>query len=286
MTGFGKANAQFDQYDINVQVKTLNSKGIDINLKTSSCLKDHEMDFRNILSEQLIRGKIDCTIQLESAASQSKLTFDKTLAKSYLKDLSNFADKNNLRKDNLLSTLLKMPEVLSGYQNVKLSKAQLSKVNLNLSLAIRELNDFRKTEGEQLEKDILYRCTNIGKLLEKVKKIDPERKKRVQKRLKQAMSDNEIQFDSNRFEQELIYYWEKMDISEEITRLETHCSYFNEIVKEKAESKGKKLGFVSQEMGREINTIGSKASDADIQKIVVQMKDELEKIKEQTANIL
>ena len=297
MTGYGKAEISLKNANFIIEVRSLNSKQIDINIKMSSSYREKEIALRKLLSEKLQRGKIELFIWRESSGSSKTYTLNTELIKQYHKQILDLKEdlnlKNNIWSTNfyrlnqieIIPTLLKMPEVIQKQQE-DASKDEWETILKGINDAITNILQFRLDEGENLEKDIRKRIETITQLL---KEIAPLAKKRIQK-VKSNLEDkfNKLDFkkiDENRLEQELLYYLEKQDITEEQVRLDTHLQYFLQTMKTTSPN-GKKLGFIVQEMGREINTIGSKSSDAEMQKIVVQMKDELEKIKEQLLNIL
>lgn len=289
MTGFGKHIINTENNNYQIEIRTLNSKQIDINLRMPFFLKEYELDIRNILNTSLIRGKIDVNIINEKATSDTVPSINQSVASHYLEEIENLTktlNLNNIDNDQLLSMILKMPDILSSPIE-SIDPAEWVKLKDGLEIAIEKVNDFRLTEGKALFDDLNVRILKITELQKKVDPFEPERAIRIKERIRNNLSNfsEEIQHDKNRFEQEMIYYIEKLDITEEKVRLKKHCEYFLETMKNE-EFPGKKLGFIGQEIGREINTLGAKANDADLQKIVVLMKDELEKIKEQLFNIL
>lgn len=287
MTGFGKAINEIPGKKITVEIRSLNSKQLDLNLRIPYLYKEKELELRTELSKQLERGKVDVSVYTESTQETVPTTLNKNLAKAYYNELRSLSQELNEKEENLLSLVVKMPDVLKAEkETVELDEAEWNQVKVAVNKAIDAFQKFRDDEGKTLEKEFQNRIGIIGKLLNEVLSLDNARveniKKRIKNNLEEVIDINKI--DQNRFEQELIYYIEKLDITEEKLRLKTHLDYFNETMKEPAS--GRKLGFISQEIGREINTIGSKANDAGIQKLVVQMKDELEKVKEQLLNVL
>ncbi len=288
MTGFGKASGQIDERTVNVEIKSLNSqKGLDLSVKLPSKYREYEYAIRNKASAILQRGKVDIYITLEHNTASSELSLNTELIKSYFEEFKKIADEIGASTENLLPTILKMPDVI-GESHEESSEDELKLIEEILSKAIGEVESFRVNEGKSLEHELAMRITNIGKLSSDLSSEDKRRVVEIRTRLKNNL-DNFIpkdKIDTNRYEQEVIYYIEKLDITEELTRLKSHCDYFRNIIGDKEELKGRKLNFIAQELGREINTVGSKANDAVMQKIVVNMKDELEKIKEQTSNIL
>lgn len=288
MTGFGKASGQIDERTVNVEIKSLNSqKGLDLSIKLPSKYREYEYPLRNKATGVLQRGKIDVYITLEHNTAGSELSLNKELIKSYFEEFKAIADEVGASTENLLPTILKMPDVI-GESHEEASEDELKRIEEILAKAISEVESFRINEGKSLENELTLRITNIEKLSADLASEDKRRVKEIRERLKNNL-DGFVQkdkIDQNRFEQEVIYYIEKLDITEELTRLKSHCDYFKTSIADKEELKGRKLNFIAQELGREINTVGSKANDATMQKIVVNMKDELEKIKEQTNNIL
>lgn len=288
MTGFGRAIKSYLDKTIIVEIKSLNSKYADLNLRIPSAYKDKEPVLRKEITAILESGKIDLNVSIERANQEAGLTINKVLAKNYFKQLNSLCDELEIPKDDLLSKILRMPDIISNGKEEPKDETEWKKLYHAIIEAMKALNEFRKTEGANLEKDILHRIEKIEKSIVKIKKNESSRisiiRKKIASELNEVISKEKI--DNNRFEQEIIYYLEKLDITEEIVRLKSHCDYFKEIVHEKSSSKGKKLSFITQEIGREINTIGSKANHVPIQKNVVEMKDELEKIKEQLGNVL
>jgi len=285
MTGFGKATLEKGDKIITVEIRSLNSKGADINLRISSSLRNYELELRNELSKQLERGKIDLSIFIESNQPETPVEINVTLAKAYYDQLKNLAiELGEPFKDSLFQ-VLKFPDVLKSDKK-EADESEWILIKKCINDAIVQLNHFREKEGKSLEKDFAERLKKIESHLEEVKKLDVQRLSNIKDRIRSNIVEmlGKEKLDENRFEQELIYYIEKLDINEEKVRLKTHLDYFIETCKEA--SPGRKLNFISQEIGREINTIGSKANDAQIQKHVILMKDELEKIKEQAMNVL
>jgi uncharacterized protein (TIGR00255 family) len=250
-------------------------------------LKPLEFDIRKILSEKLYRGAVDCTISLRETGNAKPVTINTDLAKSYYQPLASLAEELNLKDYDMLSVLIKLPEVIIPSTET-LNETEWQQFQSGLKAAISDLNYHRDDEGKSLEKDLQLRITNILNQQEEVTRLEPLRQQRIREGIKRLLEENvgKENYDNNRLEQELIYYIEKIDISEEQVRLKNHCEYFATILNDNDESKGKKLSFVLQEIGREINTTGAKAYDAEIQRCVVLMKDELEKAKEQVLNVL
>jgi uncharacterized protein (TIGR00255 family) len=288
MTGFGKASGQIDDKTVNVEVKSLNSqKGLDLSVKLPSKYRAFEYDLRNKATAILQRGKVDVYVTLEHNTAASEISLNRELIISYFNEFKSIADEVGVTTESLLPTILKMPDVIGESHEVP-SEEELKQLQQLLETAMKELDNFRTNEGKSQETDLLHRVNLIGNFAEKLKTEDKRRVSEIRDRLKNNLETfiPKDKIDANRFEQEVIYYIEKLDITEELTRLKSHCDYIKTIIADKEELKGRKLNFIAQEMGREINTVGSKANDAAMQKLVVNMKDELEKIKEQTSNIL
>ena len=284
MTGFGKASAEFKNRMIQVEVKSLNSKNCDINLKSASRYKAEDLKIRSLIKEVLDRGKIEMYIKVESIDNEQSVMINQDLANKYYSSLKSIADQLGADTSDLFKMAIGMPEVISR-EKEEMEDGEIEVLFTVIKEAMADMMTFRLQEGEKLDKEIGGRVGNIVTLLEDVKDIDEERVEGVRERIKSHLAKaDDIKVDENRFEQELIFYIEKLDITEEKVRLRAHCDYFHETMKTKFS--GKKLGFISQEIGREINTLGSKSYHAGMQRIVVQMKDELEKIKEQVLNVL
>lgn len=284
MTGFGKASAEFKNRIIQVEVKSLNSKNCDINLKSASRYKAEDLKIRSLIKEVLDRGKIEMYIKVESIDNEQSVMINQDLANKYYSSLKSMADQLGADTSDLFKMAIGMPEVISR-EKEDMEEEEIEVLFTVIKEAMADMMTFRLQEGEKLDKEIGGRVGNIVNLLEDVKDIDEERVEGVRERIKSHLAKaDDIKVDENRFEQELIFYIEKLDITEEKVRLRAHCDYFHETMKTKFS--GKKLGFISQEIGREINTLGSKSYHAGMQRIVVQMKDELEKIKEQVLNVL
>jgi len=281
MTGFGRHIELLGSEKITVEIKSLNSKNLDLNLRLPQTLRAYEIDFRKKIAERLTRGKVEAYISIESETVRTPAQINEPVVSEYLRQIKNFAEGDDLAA---LALALKMPESLTQ-EKQEADENQIGIVNTAIDKALEALIGFRKQEGEQLMLDIQSRIDLIAKHLQEVIVLDKKRREGVRNRLEQAVAQLKESVDENRFEQELIYYLEKYDITEEKVRLKNHLSYFQKTASEST-SPGKKLGFISQEIGREINTIGSKANDAAIQREVVRMKDELEKIKEQLLNVL
>ncbi len=287
MTGFGKATNEFSAKKITVEVRSLNSRQLDLNLRMPYSYKEKELELRAEISKQIERGKVDITIYTEFLQEALPLAINKTLAKSYHKELKALAEELNEDTTDLLALTMKMPDVLKAEKEiVELDMEEWKQVKATTDKAIEAFQKFRDDEGKTLSDEFEMRIGIIDKLLAEVVSMDASRVENIRNRIKSNIAEviEKEKIDENRFEQELIYYIEKLDITEEKLRLKTHLDYFSEAMKELGS--GRKLGFIAQEIGREINTIGSKANDATVQKMVVQMKDELEKIKEQLLNVL
>ena len=270
-----------------VEVKSLNGKQFDIRLNIPSLLKPYEFDIRNILQEKLIRGSIECNIYCKSNGSAKPVSINTALAKAYYQPIAELSKELGLNPGDVLSTLLKLPEVIVP-SNEMLSTEEWDGFENILQSAISQLKEHRLDEGKSLKDELMLRIKNIIIHGEKIAQLEPNRKQRIKDGLCKILNENvgKDNYDSNRLEQELVYYIEKIDITEEQVRLKNHCEYFFTILNEPDEGKGKKLSFIMQEIGREINTTGSKAYDSEMQKSVVLMKDELEKAKEQVLNVL
>ena len=285
MTGYGKAELNLTNANFTIEVRSLNSKQIDANVKMSSIYRDKEIGLRKLLSEKLQRGKIELSIWRESSESSTKYTLNTDLIKEYFSQIQQVSSSLSINSSNIMPSLLKMPEVLVKGEE-KAEDNEWEEIAKGIDIAIGNILQFRMDEGEKLEADITSRINKLSTLLVDIAPFAKARIEKVKKSLADKLAEIDTKnIDENRFEQELIYYLEKQDITEEQVRLDAHLSYFINTMNTDAPN-GKKLGFIGQEIGREINTIGSKSSDAEMQKIVVDMKDELEKIKEQLLNIL
>jgi len=287
MTGFGRAEITRGETTITVEIKSLNGKQFEVNLKLSPLLRPYEFDIRNQMQQALQRGTLDTTINIRQNGATRPVMVNTELAKFYYQSITTLANELKLPQDDMLNVLMKLPEVVTPATE-QMSEQEWKTVQDVLKQALEELDTHRSNEGTMLESDLLLRIENIESYCTKVRELDPLRKDKIRQRLDQLLAEyvGKENVDANRMEQELIFYLEKLDISEELIRLENHCRYFKDILKEPEMAKGKKLGFVLQEVGREINTTGSKANDAAIQQWVVLMKDELEKAKEQVLNVL
>lgn len=282
MTGFGKASLQLPTKKITVEVKSLNSKGLDLNVRMPSVYREMELGLRTLISTKLERGKIDFAIYVESTAEQTSTKVNVPVVKYYiaqLKEVNPDADETELMK-----MAVRMPDTLKT-EREEIDEDDWDQIQVIIDEALQNILNFRKDEGESLEKEFNLRIGNIRQLMNDTLALDPERVQAIKDRLQTAISELQVNVDENRFEQELIYYLEKLDITEEKVRLGNHLDYFIETLNG-FEANGRKLGFITQEMGREINTMGSKSNHAQMQKLVVMMKDELEKIKEQVLNVL
>jgi uncharacterized protein (TIGR00255 family) len=287
MTGFGRAEQSVGDKTFLVDIKSLNGKQFELQLKLPAFLKPFEFDIRKLLSEKLARGSVDCIISLKETGNAKPVTINTDLAKAYYQPLRALSEELGLDTSSLLSTLIKLPEVITPSSDT-LTDDEWEKLTAVIQQAINNLNDHRREEGKSLRADLELRIANIVKQQEEIAKLEPLRKQKIREGVVRLLEENvgKEAYDSNRLEQELVYYIEKIDISEEQVRLGNHCEYFTTILHDPEDSKGKKLSFVLQEIGREINTTGAKAYDATIQKSVVLMKDELEKAKEQVLNVL
>jgi uncharacterized protein (TIGR00255 family) len=287
MTGFGRSEQTVNEKAFLVEIKSLNGKQFEINLKIPPVLKSYEFDVRTMLQERLIRGSIDCLITIKQNGSAKPVVVNTDLIKAYYRQIAILADELGIDTNSVLSALLRLPEVITPSNEILAENdwAELKKV---VDAALNELNEHRCEEGKSIETELNLRIKNINAQEEEILRLEPLRKQRMKDELVKMLDENvgKENYDPNRLEQELIYYIEKLDITEEQVRLKNHCEYFTNILNDHEESKGKKLSFVLQEIGREINTTGSKAYDAAIQKCVVLMKDELEKLKEQILNVL
>ena len=287
MTGFGRAEESVGGKTFLVDIKSLNGKQFELQLKLPGFLKPYDFDIRKLLSEKLGRGSLDCTISLKQTGNAKPVTINTDLAKAYYQALAELSKELNLDPSAILSTLVKLPEVITPTGDTLTDEEwiQFRKVVL---MAIDDLNAHRLNEGKVLEDDLILRIDNISRQEEEILKLEPLRQQKIRDGLEKLLEEHvgKDRYDSNRLEQEIIYYLEKIDISEEQVRLKNHCSYFKQVLAEPDDSKGKKLSFILQEIGREINTTGSKAYDVSIQRCVVLMKDELEKAKEQILNVL
>jgi uncharacterized protein (TIGR00255 family) len=287
MTGYGRAEQTIGDKTFLVEVRSLNGKQFDLRINIPALLKPFEFDIRNMLNEGLQRGSVECFITIKQNGTGKPVSINTDLAKAYYEPVAALAKELGLPEGDLLSTLLKLPEVITASSET-LSDSDWEGFQKVLKEAIYQLNEHRKNEGLSLEADLLLRVSNIEKHQEALTILAPKRRIKIKEGLVKLLEEQvgKDNYDGNRLEQELIYYIEKIDISEEQVRLNNHCAYFRSILAEKELSKGKKLSFILQEFGREINTTGSKANDVEIQQLVILMKDELEKAKEQILNVL
>jgi uncharacterized protein (TIGR00255 family) len=281
MTGYGKSVLQLPTKKITIELKSLNSKNLDLNARMPSLYREKELAIRKQLANALERGKVDFSIYVEVTGDDSSSQINKPVVQQYINQLK---DVVNGDETELLKMAVRFPDSLNTVRE-EIDEGEWKQIQAEINSAIDALIDYRKNEGKVLEADFIKRIENIDVLLEKVIKMDPERVEAVRERLLKGVEELKEKYDENRFEQELVYYIEKFDITEEKVRLKNHLNYFIETLNTK-DSNGKKLGFIGQEIGREINTIGSKSNYAPMQQLVVQMKDELEKIKEQLLNVL
>ncbi|TJY38145.1 YicC/YloC family endoribonuclease [Pontimicrobium aquaticum] len=281
MTGYGKSVLQFPTKKISLEIKSLNSKNLDLNTRMPSVYREKELHIRKLIASHLVRGKVDFSLYLEITGEETTSKVNKPVVKTYMQQLKDIVDGD---ATELLKMAVRFPDALSTERD-DIDANEWKQIEDGIKATLEKIKDYRLQEGKALEKDFITRLENIDKLLEEVIKIDPERIENVRERLNRGIAELKERVDENRFEQELVYYIEKFDITEEKVRLHNHLEYFVKSL-HSADSNGKKLGFIGQEIGREINTIGSKANYAPMQKLVVQMKDELEKIKEQLLNVL
>jgi uncharacterized protein (TIGR00255 family) len=281
MTGYGKTVLQLPTKKITIELKSLNSKNLDLSVRMPSYYREKELDIRKKMASALERGKVDFSIFIENNGVELSSKINENVVKEYMNQLRNIVDTNEIE---LLKMAVRLPDSLKT-EREELDEQEWEQIDKVINQTILEINKYRSDEGEVLLGDFVVRISNIEALLMKVVEIDPERIEAVREKLNKGIAELEVKIDQNRFEQELIYYIEKLDITEEKVRLKNHLEYFKKALKSD-DSNGKKLGFITQEIGREINTIGSKSNFAPMQKLVVQMKDELEKIKEQNLNVL
>ncbi|MGB6267902.1 MAG: YicC/YloC family endoribonuclease [Olleya sp.] len=282
MTGYGKSVLQLPTKKITIELKSLNSKNLDLNARMPSIYREKELDLRKLIAKKLERGKVDFSIYVETTADDTSTQINAPVVKQYmsqLRDLLNASDDQEL-----LKMAVRFPDALNTVRE-EIDDTEWQHIEAEIKSAMDSLKDYRLNEGKVLEQDFNNRIKNIADLLEQVIAMDPERIEGVRERLRKGVEELKEKYDENRFEQELVFYIEKFDITEEKVRLDNHLNYFTESINSK-DSNGKKLGFIAQEIGREINTIGSKSNYAPMQQLVVQMKDELEKIKEQLLNVL
>lgn len=286
MTGFGNAVAEFGSKTISVDIRSLNSKFFDLTLRVPSAYREKDMEMRTMLSRELERGKVEVYINIDSSEPQRKSRINKDIVRQYHTELKALNEELGIDTDDYLGTILRLPDALN-MEEAHFDEEEWRQINETLQSAMKAFNAFRDKEGKFMEKDLRERIDAIEENLKKIEPLEEGRIENIRKRLADQLKESAAKdaVDKNRFEQEVLYYLEKMDVTEEKVRLRSHCLYFLDTMKE-PQSNGKKIGFITQEMGREINTLGAKANDAVIQKFVVQMKDELEKIKELMMNIL
>ena len=281
MTGFGKHVVQLPSKKITVELKSLNSKSLDLNARMPSAYREKELELRKVIASSLVRGKIDFGLYVENTGDETSVQVNEAVVRQYMNQLETIAKGDDFK---LLEMALRLPDAMKT-EREDIDEEEYQTIKETLKQALLEINKFRSEEGLVLENDFIQRIKKMESLLNEVVQMDPDRQSTIRERLEKAVADVKAEVDENRFEQELIYYLEKYDITEEKVRLANHLDYFSKTLKSD-DSNGKKLGFISQEIGREINTIGSKANYAPMQQLVVQMKDELEKVKEQMLNVL
>lgn len=281
MTGYGKSVIQLPAKKISIEIKSLNSKSLDLNTRMPSLYREKELDIRKLIASKLERGKIDFSLFMEITGEETSTQINKTVVHQYIKQLKNVVDGDEIE---LLKMAIRLPDAITTERD-EIDEDEWAQIAIEIDLTLEKIQKYRLDEGHVLEAEFLDRIKNISDLLDAVIAMDPERIIGVRERLQKGIAELKEKVDENRFEQELVFYIEKFDITEEKLRLDNHLDYFRKTLKSDGFN-GKKLGFISQEMGREINTIGSKSNHAPMQKLVVQMKDELEKIKEQLLNVL
>ena len=286
MTGFGKGEAMVDDKKIRVELRSLNSKQLDLSIKLPGRYRAAEAEMRNIITRELQRGKVDCFVSFEAATAETSAHINREAFKAYAKELREVCAENAVIAvcDYFLKAILRMPDVITSEER-EVSEAELAAIIEATKAACDELNNFRIQEGAILIADLLGRIDLIEKYRHEVEQFEGARVETIKNRIRENIEKLQLEVDNNRLEQEMIFYIEKLDITEEKVRLDNHCNYFREVAAEE-EAPGRKLGFIAQELGREINTMGSKSNEANMQRLVVKMKDELEKIKEQVLNIL
>lgn len=282
MTGFGKASLQLSTKKITVEVKSLNGKGLDLNTRMPSVYRENELALRNLLAQKLERGKVDFSLYVEVTGEDTSSKINAPIVKAYMAQLKTILP--NADDTELMKMAIRMPDTMKT-EREEIDENEWKQIQTVIDEAIENMLSFRKSEGASLEKEFTLRIENIRNYMNQALVLDPERVKNIKERLQTAIDELKVNVDTNRFEQELIYYLEKLDITEEKVRLTNHLDYFLQTLNG-SEANGRKLGFITQEMGREINTMGSKSNHAGMQKLVVMMKDELEKIKEQVLNVL
>lgn len=288
MTGYGKASAEFGGKKITAEIKSLNSKALDLQTRIAPIYREKEMDIRAMISTELERGKVDFSLYIERDDASAAASINRPILKSYMEQISSIADEMGIDEpeEQWFPTLLRLPDVLTKTEVTELSDEEWQVAHGVVVQAIARLMDFRRQEGAALERKFTEKIDNIAALLEQIEPYESARVEKIRARIVDALNSiPEVQVDRNRLEQEMIYYIEKLDINEEKQRLANHLRYFRETM-QSGHGQGKKLGFIAQEMGREINTTGSKSNIAEMQNIVVRMKDELEQIKEQVLNVM
>lgn len=288
MTGYGRAVVEFEGKKINVEVKSLNSKALDLQTRIAPLYREKEMEIRQMIAAALERGKVDFCIWIEKDAADEALPINGKLINNYYKQIQEISQVTGIPvPEDIFCSLLRMPDVMSKVEVEKLTDEEWNEVKRGVELALRSLIEYRIQEGKALQKKFEEKIDNIAALMNEIEPYEKSRVEKIRARITEGLkSIPEVEYDKNRLEQELIYYIEKLDISEEKQRLANHLKYFRETMEEESRGQGKKLGFIAQEMGREINTTGSKSNQAEMQNIVVKMKDELEQIKEQVLNAL
>ena len=296
MTGFGKAVAKYQDKTIHVEIKSLNSKALDCSMRIAPIYREKEVEIRKAIQDSAVRGKMDVSLWVEKEVSADVAHIDTALAKTYYEQIKTMSEELGIEQSNVLSVIMRMPDVLAKSETEELSEEEWSVVSEAVANALKALEEFRKQEGAALCKKFEEKLNNISALMASIEPYEQGRVEKIRQRLiERLQSIPEVEYDRNRLEQEMIFYVEKLDISEEKQRLANHIKYFHDTMNEpwqpvseggKSQGVGKKLGFIAQEMGREINTTGSKSNQAEMQNIVVQMKDELEQIKEQVLNVL
>ena len=281
MTGYGKSVIQLPTKKISIEIKSLNSKNLDLNTRMPSLYREKELAIRKLIASKLGRGKVDFTLYMEITGEETSTQINKTVVKQYIKQLKEVVDGD---ETELLKMAIRLPDAVTTERD-EIDEDEWEEIATEINSALNKIQQYRLDEGKSLESDFIDRVNNISNILDKVIAMDPDRIEAVRDRLHKGVAELKEKVDENRFEQELVFYIEKFDITEEKVRLKNHLDYFLKALKSD-DSNGKKLGFIGQDMGREINTIGSKSNHAPMQKLVVQMKDELEKIKEQLLNVL
>ncbi len=285
MTGYGKSVAEFEKKQITVELRSVNSKQLDLNVRMPGLYREKELEIRQLIAQKAERGKIDFSVSLDNQTDDKTVSLNRHLVKAYYEELKAITFETGQHHVDYVGIISKMPEVWNNTRP-ELTEGEWMSLKHAVEAALRQFDEFRKQEGDTLGADLKQRIATIQRLLEEIAPFEQRRteqyRQKLEQKVKEALADN---YDANRLEQELIYYIEKIDITEEKVRLASHCKYFLETLTG-PENNGRKLGFISQEIGREINTIGSKANDAEMQRVVVLMKDELEKVKEQLLNVL